>query len=67
MSEKVRLVRRSYFVDPRAAQRAKRVLGVNSESAAVRAALAEVVEMATFWRFMARTHGKLKSDAIERP
>ena len=55
-----RLIRKSYFVDPRAVQRARKALRVTSEAEAVRQSVEHVAEMEAFWRFMAKSRGTLK-------
>jgi Arc/MetJ family transcription regulator len=62
-----RYTRKSFFVDERAIRRARKALGVGSDAEAVRLAVERVVEMEEFWRFMARTRGKLKPGSIEAP
>lgn len=60
------LVRKSYFVDPRAVRRARKALGTASEAEAVRRSLERVAEMEAFWRFMTKSRGALKTGSIER-
>ena len=62
-----RFTRRSYFVDERAIQRARRVLGVETNAEAVRLAVDRVVEMEAFWRFMTGSRARLKAGSIEAP
>jgi Arc/MetJ family transcription regulator len=62
-----RYTRRSYFVDERTIQRARRVLGVDTNAEAVRLAVERVVEMEEFWRFMTRSRAQLKPGTIEAP
>jgi len=62
-----RYTRRSYFVDERAVQRARRVLGVETNAEAVRLAVDRVVEMEEFWRFMNRSRAQVKAGSIEVP
>lgn len=66
MPRSVRLTRRSYFVDPRAVRRAKKVLRVASDAEAIRQSLERVAETEAFWRFMRKSHGALKSSSIQR-
>lgn len=60
------LVRKSYFVDPRAVRRARKALGAASEAEAVRRSLERIAEMDAFWRFMTKSRGALKSGSTER-
>lgn len=46
------LVRKSFFVNPRAVRDAKRVLGVRTEAEAVRQSIERVLEMERVWRVM---------------
>jgi hypothetical protein len=62
-----RYTRRSYFVDEQAVSRARKALGAGSDAEAVRLAVARVVEAEAFWRFMARSRGRLKPGSIETP
>jgi Arc/MetJ family transcription regulator len=56
---KSRLTRKSFFVDERELEEARRALGVDSDAETVRAALREVSRMKALARFMARTRGSL--------
>ena len=67
MSRTPTLVRKSFFVEPRALRRAKRVLRVRTEAEVVRRSIDQVLESAAFWRFMIRTRRTLRPDAFERP
>jgi len=62
-----RYTRRSYFVDERTIQRARRVLGVDTNAEAVRLAVERVVEMEEFWRFMNRSRARLTPGSVEAP
>ena len=62
-----RYARRSYFVDERAIQRARKALGVGTNAEAVRLAVDRVVEMEEFWRFMARSRRSLGAGSFETP
>jgi hypothetical protein len=63
----VRYTRKSFFVDAKAIDRARRVLGAGTNAEAVRFAVDRVVEMEKFWRFMAGTRAGLKPRSIEAP
>lgn len=62
-----KLRRRSYYVDPRALKKARRLLGVATDSETVRIAVDRVAEMEAFWRFMEKSRGTLKPGSIELP
>jgi Arc/MetJ family transcription regulator len=62
-----RLTRKSFFVDEKAIQRARKALGVVTDAEAVRLAVERVVEMEKFWRFMAQSRGTLPAGSIEAP
>jgi hypothetical protein len=63
----VRYTRKSFFVDVKAIDQARKALGAGTNAEAVRLAVARVVEMEKFWRFMAGTRGGLKPGRIEAP
>jgi DNA-dependent RNA polymerase auxiliary subunit epsilon len=63
----VRYTRKSFFVDAKAIDQARRVLGAGTNAEAVRLAVDRVVEMEKFWRFMAGTRAGLKPGSIEAP
>lgn len=65
MSRSVALVRKSFFVEPRALRRAKRVLGVRTEAEVVRRSIEQVVEQEEFWRFMTKSRGRLARGSFE--
>ena len=67
MPKVVGLKRKSFFVDTRALRRARKALGVATDAEAVRGAVERVAEMEVFWRFMARTRGRLKPGSFRRP
>lgn len=60
-----RYTRKSFFVDATAIGQARKALGAGTDAEAVRLAVARVVEMERFWRFMARTRGTLRPGSIE--
>jgi hypothetical protein len=53
------LKRRSYFVNDKAIQRAKRLLGAASDADVVRIAIDRVIEMERFREFVNKTKGSL--------
>ncbi len=59
MPRSATLVRKSFFVEPRALRRAKRVLGVQTEAEVVRRSIEQVLEQEEFWRFMMKSRGSL--------
>jgi hypothetical protein len=54
-----KLKRKSFFIDERELEAARRALGADTDAEAVRAALREVARMKTLVRFMERTRGSL--------
>jgi hypothetical protein len=48
MAARVKLTRKSYFVDERALSRAKKALGVKTEAEAIRLSVKRVAEMEEF-------------------
>lgn len=62
-----KLKRRSYYVDPAALTKARRLLGVVTDSEAVRIAIDRTAETEEFWRFMDKSRGTLKPGDIELP
>jgi hypothetical protein len=62
-----RYTRKSFFVDEQAIDRARKVLGANTDAETVRLAVDRVVEMEKFWRFMAASRGSLKPGSIQAP
>ena len=59
--------RKSFFVDAKAIDQARKALGARTNAEAVRLAVDRVVEMEKFWRFMTGTRGSLKPGSIEAP
>ncbi len=62
-----RYTRKSFFVDPQAIDRARKVLRTGTDAETIRLAVERVVELEKFWRLMARTRGSLKPGSIEVP
>jgi len=62
-----KLKRKSYFVDERALNRAKKVLGVETEAEVIRLSVERVNEMEEFWEFMSKTRRSLKPGSIVKP
>ena len=63
----VRYTRKSFFVDAKAIDQARKALGAGTNAETVRLAVDRVVEMEKFWRFMAGTRGGLKPGSTEAP
>lgn len=63
----VRFTRKSFFVDAKAIDQARKALGAGTNAEAVRIAVDRVVEMERFWRLMARTRGSLERGSIQAP
>jgi hypothetical protein len=62
-----RYTRKSFFVDTQAIDRARKLLGAETNAETVRLAVERVVEMEKFWRFMAGSRASLKPGSIEAP
>jgi hypothetical protein len=67
MARAAGLKRRSFFVEERTLQRAKKALGVPTDADAVRLSLERAAEMEEFWGFMRRTRRLLKPGSISSP
>lgn len=67
MAARVKLKRKSYFVDERALNRAKRALGVKTEAEVIRLSVERVAEMEEFWEFMKKSRRSLKPRSVEKP
>ena len=63
----MRYTRKSFFVDPKSIDQARKALGAGTNAEAVRLAVDRVVEMERFWSFMAGTRAGLKPGSIEGP
>ena len=59
------LKRKSFFVDEKALQRARKALGVSTDAEAIRDALDRVAEMEEFWGFMKNSRRKLAKGSID--
>ena len=62
-----RYTRKSFFVNPKAIDQARKALGVGTDAEAVRLAVDRVVEMEKFWRFMTESRASLKPGSLEAP
>jgi len=67
MAASGKLKRKSYFVDERALNRAKKALGVETEAEVIRLSVERVAEMEEFWEFMSKTRRSLKPASIVKP
>lgn len=65
MPRTVGLKRKSFFVEERTLQRAKKALGVPTDAEVVRLSLERAAEMEEFWRFMRQTRRILKPGSIK--
>lgn len=61
------LKRKSFFMEERTLQRAKKVLGVSTDAEAVRLSLERVAEMEEFWREMQATRKSLPRKSFDEP
>jgi hypothetical protein len=52
MARRLKLKRKSYFVDEGTLSRDKKALGVKTEAEAIRLSVERVAEMEEFWEFM---------------
>ncbi len=64
MAERGSLKRRAFFVDERALRRARRALGVGTDSEAVRLSVERMAEMEAFWKFMRDSRKRLERGSI---
>ncbi len=60
-----KLKRQAFFVDEAALARAQKALGARTKAEAVRLSVERIAEMERFWRFMRRSHGKLKPGSFD--
>ncbi len=63
---KLKLKRKSFFVDERALARAKKALGVKTHAEVVRLSVERVAEMEEFWQFMKKTRRSLRPGSLEK-
>lgn len=59
-----KLKRKSFFIDERELEAARRALGVDTDAEAVRMALREIARMKALWRFMDKTRGSLPAGSF---
>jgi hypothetical protein len=67
MGKPTQLKRKSFFVDERVLQRAKRLLRASSDAETIRLSLERVAEMERYWQFMDSSRRKVKPGAFEEP
>ena len=65
MTARAKLKRKSFFVDERALNRAKKALGVKTEAEVVRLSVERVAEMEEFWKFMKKTRRTLRPGSLK--
>jgi hypothetical protein len=61
------LRRKAFFVDEAVLKRAKRALGVRTDSDVVRLSMERVAEMEELWQWMRKTRGVLAPDDFDAP
>ena len=66
MAARVKLKRKSYFIDERALNHAKKALGVKPEAEVIRLSVERVAEMEEFWKFMKKTRRSLRPGRVEK-
>jgi hypothetical protein len=64
---KSRLKRKSFFVDEKELDEARRALGAETDAEAVRGALREVARMRTLRRFLTKTRASLPRGSFSAP
>ena len=67
MTGRIKLKRKSYFVDERALNRAKKAFGVKTEAEVIRLSVERVAEMEEFWEFMKKIAGLSDPEAWRNP
>jgi hypothetical protein len=65
MPRPARLKRKSFFVDERALQRARKALGVKTDAEVVRLSVERIAEMEAFWQFMQESRRALRPGSID--
>ena len=63
----IKLKRKSFFIDERDLEAARRVLGVETDAEAVRMALREIAQMRALARFMEKTRASLRPGSFSAP
>ena len=67
MVVKVKLKRKSFFVDELALRRAKMALGARTDAEVIRLSVERIAEMEVFWRFMTKSRRTLRPGSIMAP
>ncbi|OGB95032.1 MAG: hypothetical protein A3H39_04400 [candidate division NC10 bacterium RIFCSPLOWO2_02_FULL_66_22] len=67
MPTKGKLKRKSFFVDERALEQARKALGVKTAAEVVRVSVERIAEMEAFWQFMKNSRRTLRPGSIEVP
>lgn len=60
------LRRKSFYVDERTLNRAKKALRVKTNAEVIRVSVERIAEMEEFWKYMEKTRRRLKPGSIER-
>ena len=66
MPARAKLKRKSFFVDERALNRAKKALKVKTDAEVIRVSVERIAEMEEFWEFMQKSRRTLRPRSIER-
>lgn len=66
MAAKLKLKRKTYFVDEQTIRRAQKALGVKTEAEAIRVAVERLAEMEEFWEFMKKSKGTVTPRSFEK-
>jgi hypothetical protein len=66
MPARAKLRRKSFFVDERALNRAKKALKVKTDAEVIRVSVERIAEMEEFWEFMQKSRRTLRPGSIER-
>lgn len=67
MARPAQLKRKSFFVDEKKLDQARKALGVDTDAEAVRLSIEWVAEMEAFWKFMSKSRDKLKPGSVSAP
>ncbi len=60
MATRAKLKRKSFFVEERALQRAKKALGAKTDAEVIRMSVERIAEMEALWQFMNKSRHTLK-------
>ena len=67
MATRVKLKRKSFFVDELALQRARKALGAKTDAEVIRLSVERIAEMEAFWQFMNKSRRTLSPGSMEAP